>query len=565
MASESHNRLCILLIVSLVLACYFPTLKNGFVWDDNANFVTNHHYRGLSPSHLHWMATTFDSANYFPLTWLSLGGDFAIWGMNPAGYHLTNLVLHMVNAILFFYMVMAFLSRSSLSGEEGNRLFVPISGLAGTLYFALHPLRVETVSWISTRGDLLCAVFIVLTILAYFTMATALSEANRRKWYLVALAFFLLSLLSRAWGMTLPVVLLILDVYPLGRVRLRGRSPTSLHTILVEKIPFVLLAFGAAILAFLGKKDWMMDFGGHSIVDRIAQGAYGLVFYPWKTLLPINLSPFYFLDKGFDPMAPVNVICLSATCAITVGVIVTRRRWPWAVVVWFCYGITVSPLLGLVQSGLQIAADRYTYISCLPFAVLFGSGVLHLFRVWEKRDISSCTGYMGCVLIGAYLLFLTYGSMAQIPIWRDDRSLFTHIIALDSGNYIAYYERGLLRDKRKDFAGAAADYTRTILLDPSHAKAYNNRGVIHRHQGSLGKAMADFSSAISLSPFSPEAYANRGVIHLHQGDCPQAIADLREAIAVAPDHWSPRASVESILADALRNECIRQFSAVSGS
>ena len=161
LTDKSKARLFIYLIVLAVFACFLPTLNSGFVWDDNHNFVENFNYRGLSSSNLYWMFTTFHDANYHPLTWLTIGVDYLLWGMNPAGYHLTNLVLHVLNAVLFFLLIIAFLQRISNITTDNYRVGIQISAVIGALFFAIHPLRVESVAWISTRGDLLCGFFYI--------------------------------------------------------------------------------------------------------------------------------------------------------------------------------------------------------------------------------------------------------------------------------------------------------------------------------------------------------------------------------------------------------------------
>jgi hypothetical protein len=215
-SGKLQTRLLIILIASVVVACYLPTLNNGFVWDDDFNFTKNINYRGFSSSHLRWMFTTFHDGNYHPLAWLTLGLDFFFWGMNPTGYHLTNIVLHGINSILFYFLIAVFLQRKTVASNAGVA-GVKISAVIGAVFFAVLPLRVETVAWISTRGDLLCGAFYILTIIAYVRMNDGKDAGAKRKWFLLALLFFVFSLLSRAWGITMPLVLLILDVYPLGR------------------------------------------------------------------------------------------------------------------------------------------------------------------------------------------------------------------------------------------------------------------------------------------------------------------------------------------------------------
>jgi len=571
-------------MASIVFACYLPTLNNGFVWDDNHNYVENNNYRGLSLAHLRWMFTTFHDANYHPLAWLSLGLDFIIWEMNPAGYHLTSLVFHIFNTVLFYVLMVIFLRRSNSTNAVINPLMVNASAAAGALFFAVHPLRVETVAWVSVRSDVLCGFFYLLTIIAYVHMAETKAVADRRKWFFLALLFFVLSLLSRAWGMTLPLVLLILDLYPLGRFDKKGRSAASLKKIFIEKIPFALFALGGAILAFLAKKGSMLKVAEHGILERSVQAVYGLCFYPWKTALPMRISSFYLLDKNFNPMEPQFLVCALFVIGVTAGSIIMRHRWPWALTAWACYAVTVSPLLGFAQSGPQIVADRYTYIACMPFAALVSAGMLRICRERHGGKLSKAAWLSATSAIWVGLIILAVLSFRQTRIWRDDLTFWSHAIKFNASNYIAYnnrgvflkdhegdlalavkdftyaiklspeyvgayYNRGLLHEKQGDLDNAIADYSSVIRLEPENDKAYNNRGGVLKKQGNLAGALADFNSAIRLNPSSPEGYANRGAVWLARNDFKRAIEDLNKALEVASADWVYKAQVEKILDD----------------
>jgi len=581
---KSQTRLLIYLIILFVFACYPPILNSEFVWDDSHNFVENFNYRGLSPSNLYWMFTTFHDANYHPLTWLTLGIDYLLWGMNPAGYHLTNLVLHVLNAALFFLLIIAFLRRNSNVTDDSYRVGIRVSAAAGALFFAVHPLRVETVAWISTRSDLLCGFFYILTIISYLRMNDKNETVHKKKWFLLSLLFFIFSLLSRAWGITLPLILLILDIYPLRRLSWKARLTGKHITILIEKIPFALFASGAAILAILAKKSSMLILSKHGIIDRIMQSTYGLCFYIGKTIAPVKLSPFYMLDKSFDPMQPKYILCALLVFSISAGLIILRRSMPWALTVWVCYIVIVSPLLGFVQSGPQIVADRYTYISCMPFGILAGAGTFKLWMSLYKKSLPSVTGIFAISLICVGLIVLSAISFRQTRTWHDSRIFWNYVLKLNPSNYVAYYNRGALNQdqghlnaaiadynlailsnpeyseafynravahaSQKNVKNAISDYTCVIRFDPEHFKAYNNRGDLLAKQGDLAGAMADFNTAIRLKPSSPEAYANRGKAYMSQNNLQKAIEDFSKALEVAPMNWSCRALVEQLLDNA---------------
>ncbi len=412
-------------------------------------------------------------------------------------------------------------------------------------------------------------------------MAQKKEDDGRKKWLIISLSFFILSLLSRAWGITFPLVLLILDAYPLRRLVWKGRFASANKVLLIEKIPYALLALGAGVLAFLAKKGSMLIVTEHGFLDRFVQATYGLSFYILKTIAPVRLSPLYLLDKNFNPMDLKYMLCGFLVFGITAGLVVARHRWPWAITAWLCYGVIVSPLLGFAQTGPQIAADRYTYISCLPFGILAGAGVFRLWVARQQRALSSAgwhavvTGSLVCLALMSFL------SLYQVRVWKDRGAFWSRVIQLYPDNHIAYndrgnfykeqgnltraledyktairlkpdfakafYNRALLREKMGDAAGAIVDYSDVIRFNSKHSKAYNNRGTLFQHIGKIDRALSDFDTAIRINPFSPEAYANRGVIRQAQNDLRRAIQDFRRTLEVASVNWPNREPVEQLL------------------
>src|SRR5216117_3621169 len=282
-----------LLVALFTLAAFLPALQNQFVnWDDKDNFLDNPHYRGLGWIHLWWMWTTH-LGHYIPLTWMTLGLDYLLWGMNPLGYHLTNLLLHAANAVVFFFVVRRLLTLALPSPSERGHALAVSAGVAA-LVFAIHPLRVESVAWVTERRDVLSGLFYLSAILLYLRACER--GARGRGWYWLAVAVFGCALLSKSMVVNLPVVLLILDVYPLRRLGgAIGWWSEPARRIYVEKIPFVLLAAAAAAIAVMAQlsKSAMISLAQLSMPGRLAISAYGLSFYLWKMVVPVNLSPFY--------------------------------------------------------------------------------------------------------------------------------------------------------------------------------------------------------------------------------------------------------------------------------
>jgi tetratricopeptide (TPR) repeat protein len=398
--------------------------------------------------------------------------------------------------------------------------------LAGALFFGLHPLRVESVAWASERRDVLSASFYLATLLAYLRM----QEGPRLPWLAVALVCYALSLLSKASGITLPAVLLVLDVYPLRR-RTRAR-------VLVEKLPFVLLAAGAAAMALRGVEpvEATRTLAQHGVLARAAQAAYGLCFYLWRTAEPRRLSPLYLLDLRLDPAEPRYVLCMLAVAALTAALVIARRRWPWALAAWACYVITASPVLGVVQTGPQVAADRYTYLACLPWAVLVAAGVGRLDAPVVRLAVLAGLGALGVL------------TWRQVGVWRTSRTLWEHVLRVDPDNYVAYTNRGSTRDLEGDHDGALADYSAAIRIHPGYSLAYYNRGNERQARGDVQGAIADLGAAIQLNPRDPRYWNNRGWARQAAGDLDGAAADYAQALRVAPPDFAGRVRIERNLA-----------------
>src|SRR2546426_8325275 len=361
------------LIALVTFASFLPTLQNQFVtWDDATNFLENAHYRGLGWTHIRWMWTTH-LGHYIPLTWMTLGLDYLLWGMNPFGYHLTSLLLHAANAVVFFFVVRRILTRALPSPSERGHALAVAAGFAA-LVFAIHPLRVESVAWVTERRDVLSGLFYLVTILMYLRACER--GARGRRWYWLSVAVFGCALLSKSMVVNLPVVLLILGVYPLRRLGgAIGWWSEPARRVYVEKIPFVLLAAAAAAIALMAQlsHNTMVSVVQLSGLGRLAVSAYGLSLYLWKTVAPVNLSPLYELPPTVNPWAPPFLLSYGLVLAITAIVLAFRRPLPGLLAAWVAYIVVLLPVLGTFQSGSQIAADRYTYLAGPGWAILAGA------------------------------------------------------------------------------------------------------------------------------------------------------------------------------------------------
>lgn len=576
--------LAVILIAVVTWIAFWPVRHNGFLWDDRSNILSNPDFRGLSMAHLEWMATAFHMGHYHPLTWFSLAVDYELWGLSAQGFLQTNLLLHTLTAILFFFVVRSLLplagscrfspADSQAAKSVPSESALVLAALGAALLFAIHPQRVESVSWVTERRDVLSGLFWMLTVLLWLGYGRAAGKGGQSViWYLMALTAFALSLLSKAWGITLPLVLLLLDIYPLGRWGASGRlakyipnnvqcSAFSLRRLVVEKVPFFLLAVTFATTAYFAQKAVAMDMvKDHTLFDRIVQSGFGVLFYPFKFLWSADLLPLYLLRHDFNPLSWPYLPTAIAAVAVTIGICLLWKRLPWLVIAWAIYGIIISPVLGLTQSGQQIAADRYSYLACLVFAVLAGAGLIQLQRVRFGRIAAVC-------LIAAIAVVLGWQTWTYTKHWKEEHTLWAYTLKHDPTNYVAHNNYGLTLEERGDSEGALAHYEKAVALDPNYAgalynrgnmrsiagdiegalddynvalredpklvKALNNRGNIYRDLKRYEESLADHSEAVQLSPRYSDAFYNRGLTHRAMNNNQAAIDDYTRAIEITP-------------------------------
>src|SRR5213594_3789507 len=514
------------LIALVTFAAFLPVLQNQFVdWDDQRNFLDNHHYRGLGWTHLRWMWTTH-LGHYIPLTWMTLGLDYLLWGMNPVGYHLTNLLLHAANAVVFFFVVRRLLARALPSPSEHGYALAVSSGVAA-LVFAIHPLRVESVAWVTERRDVLSGLFYLVAILLYLRACER--GARGRGWYWLSVAVFGCALLSKSMVVNLPVVLLILDVYPLRRLGgAVGWWSAPARRVYVEKIPLVLLAAAASAVALMAQlsHDTMVSVVQLSGLGRLAVSMYGVSFYLWKTVAPVNLSPLYELPPTVNPWAPPFLLSYGLVVAITAVVLALRRPLPGLLAAWVAYVVVLLPVLGIFQSGPQIAADRYTYLANLGWAILVSAGVL---SHWRRRPFLF-TGLAACVLF--WLGILTWN---QVQVWRDSEKLWTHALATYPKSSIAENNLGNVRADQSKLAEAIEHYRQALDINPEHASAHYNLGNVLAQQGKLAEASDHYRQALRLKPDYADAHNNLGNVFAQQGKLAEASEQYQRALQIRPD------------------------------
>ncbi|HNW43734.1 MAG TPA: tetratricopeptide repeat protein [Elusimicrobiales bacterium] len=521
-----------LLAAAVTFLVFLPSLKNGFVnWDDLQNIVENQNYRGLGWRQLKWMFTTFHLGPYQPLSWLTYGADYLAWGMDPFGYHLTNVVLHSANAALFCVLCLKLYLLSCPPADRESRTEHYLAAGCAALFFALHPLRVESVAWVTERRDVLSGFFYLLTLLWYIPPRAAGGErAGAWRRHLLPLATFLCALLSKGIAITLPAALILLDIFALKRLSpdIRRWFSAQARPVWPEKIPYFILAavFGAAGYIGQAGSGAVASYQTFGFSARAAQVFFSAGLYLAKTILPLGLVPEYKLAGGLAGWQPA--LGAGALAALTAAAVALGRRSPAFLGAWLFYLITLSPVSGIVKLGSQSAADRYTYLPCLGFALLAGGALLAARRAGQRA------GKTGALL--ACLALAGLGGLAwrQQGYWRDSETLWRHALEVNPDLAFAHYNLGVFQAAQGRLDEAADHYRAAVRSNPVFAQGYYSLGRIMAAQGKPGAAQEHYRAALKLDPYYALAHYNLGLVLDAQQRRGEAAEHYRAALAGNP-------------------------------
>ncbi len=530
-ASRPRTALAALAVLALVLLVFLPTLRHEFVdWDDTDNFVRNQNYRGLGPDQIRWMFTTFHMGHFQPLTWLTLGFDYT-WaaavlgdGMDARAYHATNTLLHALNAFLFVFVARRLLALAPLTLAARPAALLLAAAFAGLL-FGVHPLRVESVAWVTERRDLLSSFFFLAAVLAYLRF-TEPGRPHDRRWLALTFAAFGLGLLSKVSVVVLPVVLLVLDWYPLRRMR-----PRTIRRAVYEKIPFLALSLVFGLVAAIGqaKNHWLYPLADHPLPARIAQSFYGLVFYIMKTIVPTGLLPIYEMRFPVNPLEPRFILAAAIVLAAALLLVRHRRSVPSLVAAALVYAVVLAPVIGIAQNGSQIVADRYSYISCLGWAVVTAGGALAL--TLRRPPLARPLATAALVVVAA-LSVLTW---RQCLVWRSTESLWTYTAARAPGSSIAQNGYGYVLLTQGRAAEAIPHLRQAIAIQPSNGQAHANLWRAIRQSGDEEALIAAYRESIRLRPTLADAHFNLGNALMRRNEAGSAVRSYEEAVRLRPD------------------------------
>lgn len=553
--SDRRRRAALSAAVALVtLVAFLPALGADFVsWDDERNFLTNPHFRGLGLTQLRWMWSTTLLGHYVPLSWMTLGFDYTLWGMNPRGYHLTNIVIHAANALLVFILARRIFARAGI----GTGATADLAAAFAAMVFAVHPLRVESVAWVTERRDMVSGFFCLLSVLFYLRAA----EGERRdtRAYAASVLFFVCGLLSKGNSVTVPAVLVILNFYPLRRFGgAAGWWTPGARRAYAEMIPYAIPAAGFVVLSILAlKPPEQLPLAG-----KLAVTAYSVSFYLGKFILPRGLAALYGMPTHVDPLASRFIPSYAVAIAFLVVVAVAWKKRPGLAAGLLAWAAISLPMLGIVQNGPQIAADRYTYHAAPALAILAGAGFLLLSRRWPVSVLATI----------AAGIIVTFGALTwrQTGYWKSSDRLWGRVLEIEPDSPIgnSAWANLLFKENRVDeaieysmravrsapqfaeghndlgvglarkgaFDEAIERYRISLSLKPGFDEAENNWGVVLASQGQLDSAVAHYQRSLKTNPDNPDAEVNLGNVLVREGRTAEAIEHYRRAVWIRPDH-----------------------------
>lgn len=503
---------CLLLVVG-TLGVYWRVTTHGFVDYDDGDYVFGNAQvqAGLSWAGIKWAFTTGHASNWHPLTWVSHMLDVSVFGQNAGGHHLTSLLLHAANAVLVFLVLRA------LTGTSWRSFLV-------AALFAWHSLHVESVAWVSERKDVLSAFFALLTLAAYlhYVVATQTQSPVAKRWYAIALGCFAFGLLCKPMLVTWPLVLLLLDFWPLQRA--------SMRNLFLEKAPFLLLGLASSIVTFLVQRTGgaVSPLEGLPIGARLGNAVVAYARYLRKTFWPDDLSVLY-PHPGHWPVGTI-VAAMVLLTVLTLGAIWWRKRWPSLFVGWFWFVGMLVPVIGLVQVGIQSMADRYTYLPHLGlFIAVVWSGAALVMR-WPSLQVPAMVagGLVLCACAG-----LTF---RQTQIWENTETLFTNAVRVTDRNYLAYNNLGFYLANHGRSAEALTNYEASLRIKPDYPDARNNLGHVLAGQRRFAEAIEHYRLALASAPSNLEIHNNLGNALSETGDLDGAMTEYRFVLQRNPKH-----------------------------
>jgi len=493
-----------ILLIVFTLTVYWQVNQFDFInIDDNVYVTENLNVKsGISLDGIRWAFSTTYADFWHPLTWLSLMFDYQLYGLNAGGYHVTNLILHILSTLLLFWLF------HRMTGQIWPSAFV-------AAFFTLHPLHVESVAWISERKDVLSAFFWMLTLCCYVYY----TEKPMIKRYLLVLFSFVLALMSKPMVITLPLIMILLDYWPLNRFP----SPKAnvFWWQLKEKLPLVILSVIFSLITIHVQPELVIKGWPLPLESRIINALGSFVMYLEKTFWPQDLTvcyPFLVQTTIWQVLGTVLLILLISTV-----IILKYKSLPYLFVGWFWYAIVLLPVMGIIPVGSNAMADRFTYLPSIGISIMLAWSAPLLFKSNNMRNKILFPSVMVILLISSVL------SWQQCRYWKDSLTLFSNALRIDRRNYHALINLASYTAEKGDLKEAISYYDQAVQIKPDQADAYNNRGIVYLKIGQFQLAIKDFNKAAILQPNNPDIYTNRANFYLNHGDIESGCKNAKKA------------------------------------
>jgi tetratricopeptide (TPR) repeat protein len=517
-------------LVLLTLVPYWQVLRSEYVFFDDDGYVLQNSMvqQGVTRASLAWAVTATDQANWHPLTWLSHMLDCEIYGLRPWGHHLTNLLLHLANVALLLLLL------KRATGSMGCSTFV-------AAVFAVHPLHVESVAWVAERKDVLSTFWGLSAIWCYIRYA----EVPRIGRYIWVVLSFALSLMAKPMLITLPFVLLLLDYWPLGRLKADGTEAPNraihwkrLRRMLWEKTPLFTLATASSIVTYLAQKGSgaVASFQAFPFSIRLGNALLTYAAYLFKMFWPQGLAVFY-PHPGFNLSLGGVLIASLVLVLVSLSVFRLRKRCPYLAVGWLWYLGTLVPVIGLVQVGPQAMADRYTYMPLIGIAIMVAWGISDSLSIGLGAgkpigDRQRSLLRLGAGLVVLMLIGITW---VQVSYWKNTSTLFEHALRVTQNNSLAHNNLGMYLEGKGELREAIAQFSEALRIQPDHLYALNNMGIALANLGNVDEAILRYEQALRISPDFPKAHYNLGIALGRQGRHDEAFRHFAEAVRRQPD------------------------------
>jgi tetratricopeptide (TPR) repeat protein len=517
---------CICLAV-LTWVVFGQTLWHDFINYDDPRYVYENTEitSGLSIGGIAWAFSHIHSMNWHPLTTISHMLDCQLHGLKAGWHHFTNVLLHTVAAILLFFAL------RQMTGALWRSAFV-------AAVFAIHPLRVESVAWIAERKDVLSGVFFMLTLLAYVHYVRAPSIGR----YLFVAVVFAFGLMSKPMLVTLPFVLLLLDYWPLSRIR----DPSfdirrQLLTLVLEKIPLIALSAVSSVVTFLAQRGAVGWTEQLPVLARINNAGVSYVAYIWQMLWPVKLAVFYPHPENRLPLWEI-ILSLLLVLGITAAAIALRKQRPYFITGWLWYLGMLVPVIGLVQVGWQGRADRYTYLPQIG---------LYIVATWAVSDFTALWRRQRTILSAAAILtiaVLSWRARVQTSYWRDSETLFTHALAVTSNNDVAKNNLGIVFLRKGKLDDAISLLQAAVDLRPENSPAHENLAKALLQKGQVADALVHYRKLLELQPDNIEVHNIVGTVLIQQGHIREGVEEWQKVLAIQPDNGNAMSNLAWVFA-----------------